>query len=327
MAYDTVILQGRFTGDGSSQVLSLRSDVDFMWVYNETQLGAQNNVGVQYYWQRGMAAGTGIRFFKSGGVNTLNALTLAAGEGFTLFDSSGNATGNSIAVTATTNATQPVISTANTAGLATGSIVRLIDITNRHNLDGFDFEIDTIVANTSFRMRWPLVNNPGGVGGAGFYRQVIFDPIYYPRRRFIANISQAAQAVVTTTVTNGFTVGQEVRFNIPAEFGMIQLNGLSGTIVAINAGANTFTVDIDSSAFTTFAFPGNAAVPFTFAQVVPLGEDTGIALALATDILADATINQAALGIILAGGPDSPGGDAGDVMYWVAGKSFSVTNL
>jgi hypothetical protein len=128
-------------------------------------------------------------------------------------------------------------------------------------------------------------------------------------------------------VPSGLTVGQEVRFNIPAAFGMIQLNGLSGIITSITSPL-VFVVNIDSSAFTPFAFPAAGAVPFTPAQVIPFGEDTATALVAVppVNILADATIDTSYIGIFLAGGATSPGGNNGDEMFWVAGKSFSVSN-
>ena len=328
MAYNTVLQQGRFTADGNNVTLSIRSDVDWMQVYNLTQMAATNNVGVQYYWQRGFEENTtngGISYFKSGGGNSLNGGIF--NNMFTLVDTSGNPIGSQVATTASTNVAQPVISTGSTSGLVTGSIVRLSSMANVPNIMSMDFEIDTVVANTSFRMRWALANAVGAVGGAGFYRIVKFDPIYYPRRRFIVNISQAGSAVVTCSVTHGFTVGQEVRFQVPSAFGMVEIDNMAGTITAVNTAANTFTVNINSSAFTAFAFPAPGAVPFTYAQVVPVGEDTAQALSSSVNILADATVNEALIGMILTGGADNPGGDAADIMYWVAGKSFSVSNL
>ena len=50
---NTIIQQGFFVSDGSNKIISLRSDVDWMRVYNTSELAAQNNVGVEYYWQRG----------------------------------------------------------------------------------------------------------------------------------------------------------------------------------------------------------------------------------------------------------------------------------
>jgi hypothetical protein len=128
------------------------------------------------------------------------------------------------------------------------------------------------------------------------------------------------------SVTHGFTVGQEVRIIVPDAFGMTEIDGLQGTITAIDTTTttgNSITVDIDSTAFTTFAFPLAAAVPFSPAMVVPLGE---AATSPYENLLDDATINTGYIGMILAAGADSPAGVTSDVIYWVAGKSFSVDN-
>lgn len=325
MADNTIILQGRFTADGNDQTIQLRSDVDWMEVYNYTQIAGTNNLSTQFYWQRGMTNGTGVRWFKNGGGNNLNVTDLAAGDGFTLLDTSGNPLTAAVAITGSTNATQPVYSTANTAGLVTGSIVRLTmpAASNTQNLGGYDFEIDTVVANTSFRGRYALATAPGvGANGLQSYRIVQWDPIYYPRWRFIANISQAAAAVITTTVQHGYTVGQEIRVRVPSSvFGMTEIDDLQGTITAVTA--STITTDIDSSAFTAFAFPANASYPFSPAIIAPVGEAADAAYA---NLLDDATRNIAYIGMNLAGGDDKPGGGANDVVYWKAGKSFSVSN-
>jgi hypothetical protein len=195
----------------------------------------------------------------------------------------------------------------------------------QENISGMVFQIDTLVSNTSFRIDNPIATAPGAAGVGGLWRQVRWDPIFYPRRRFINTISAANNAVVTTSADHGLTVGQEVRMVVPAVYGMTQMDGLSATITAVTVA--TLTLDIDSSAFTAFQFPLPAIVPFTQAQVVPLGQDTPQSLISAVDILADAADNQSVLAMSLPGGTDLPGGALDDVMYWKAGKSFSVTNL
>ena len=326
MANGTIIQQGRFTSDGTAKVLQVRSDIDWMEVINytiaddDTQTTA---VGVAYYWQRGMANDTGIEYKKSNAANASQMITALASGGFTLEDSSSDPVLAAVAVTSTTNATQPVVATGDTSGLVAGDVVRLVNITNAANLGSIDFQIDTVVSNTSFRIANALANAPGA-GTTGFYRKIKFDPQFYPRRRYLANVTAASNAVVTTTVDHGYTVGQEVRFSVSAPYDMVELDGLRGTITAVTT--STFTVDIDSSAFTTFAFPVNGDVPFTPAQVVPLGEDTGVARANSVDELADATDNVSYIGMRLAAGADSPAGENSEVVYWRAGKSFSVDN-
>jgi len=330
MAYNTVLQQGRFTSDGSNRRLAIRSDVDWIEVYNYTTIGTNQNPGEGYYykWFRGFAAGDALEMVNTDGAATLEMDKLGAGGGgFTLInDATQPLLSASVATTAATDATQPVVSTANTSGLAVGSVVRLSNTANATSLNGIDFEIDNIVASTSFRVRYAMSRSPGVAGGAGNYRIVNRDPLYYPRRRYIADISQAVQAVITCTVSHGFTVGQAVRFIVPQvnDGTMTEIDGLQGNIVAVTA--STITVDIDSSAFTAFNFPRPADYPFTAPQVVPIGEDTATALANSVNILADATENQGILGMELGAGANGPAGENNDVIYWIAGKSFSVDN-
>lgn len=324
-------LGGRFTSDGTNQVIQVRSDIDWMWVINETNAGATGNDSAVFYWQRGMAAGTGIRYFKSGGGNNLNLTTLADPNGFTLLDTSTARLGAAVAITASTNVVRPIVSTGSTAGLFDGSIVRLSGVTGQPNLNGYDFAIDTIVANTSFRLAGALATAPGAAGTAGNYRIVNFDPFYYPPFRFILNVTQATSAVVTLSVPSQYVVGQRVKFSIPnANFGMTELDGLEGTVTAVDdtVATQTITVNIDSSGFSAFTFPtaAQAATPFAKAMVHPVGMDTAQALTSSVDILGGAVSNQGFIGMRLAGGADSPGGSNNDVIYWRTGKLFSVDN-
>ena len=321
---NTVIQQGRFTSDGTTRLIPLRADVDWMIVRNFTNTANVGDDGVKFVWQRGMADGAAIRYFNDGGGDNLNIDTMAV-SGFTRIDSSNNPLTAAIAVTNGTNAVQPVYSTGNTGSLVTGDVVLLSSLTGQENLAGIEFQVDTIVANTSFRIDVPIATAPGAVATAGNWRQVRWDPIFYPRRRFIATITAAAAAVVACTVDHGLTVGQQIRMVVPAAYGMVEMDGLQATITAVTA--TTLTLDVDSSAFTAFAFPLPAAVPFSPALVVPFGQDTPQSLSSAVDILADATDNQSVIAMSLPGGATSPGGANNDVMYWIAGRSFDVNNL
>jgi hypothetical protein len=160
-------------------------------------------------------------------------------------------------------------------------------------------------------------------GTTGSWRKINFQPQFYPRHRSISSISVASNAVIVMTVTHGYTVGQKVRLRVPQAYGMVEADGKLVTITAVNTTTNSITVDLDTSAFTPFAFPLSAAVPFSQALVIPVGEAASEPYA---NLLDDATKNVSFIGMSLAAGVDSPAGSANDVIYWVAGKSFSVSN-
>lgn len=311
--------QGKFTSTGASQTLNIRSGVDWIKVLNYTD-------NTQYFWQVGMAAGVG----KITAANGTTA-SLGAGLGFYPIDTSLNVPGASVVLTAISAAAIPVVSTGNTGGLANGDIVRLYNVTNGVQLNSIDFTIGAINANVSFTLAYmsQIV-----AANAGTFRRIPYNPIFYPRNRYIVSISQAVEAVVVLTVTHGYKVGQVVSFVVPsvggsaASYGMTEINGLQGTILAINTTTNSITVDIDTTAFTAFAFPttAQAAAGFTQAQVVPVGMNTAEGLDSGVDILSDATINTGLIGIQLVGGANSPAGANNDVIYWTSGNSFSINN-
>lgn len=311
------ISSGKFISAGSDVNVVLRSNVDWMWVYNYTTASVAGGAGCQFYWQRGMDAGTGLVYSKTAAVNALELDNMTAG-GFTLFDTSLYTVSAPVAVTSSTNAANPVIATGSTANLVDGSIVRLAGIAGAPTICGIDFEIDTVVANTSFTIAWALANAPGAVGGAGFYRIVPNEPQFAPRRRFIVDITLGATTEIFTSTRHGYSIGEEVRVYIPSDAnGTVQLNNLQGTIIAVDLVTNSFTLDIDSTGFTPFVWPAAAASPYTPAQCMAFGS---VAAGNVT-ITSDATGNDAEIGIKLGSGAGFPAGVSNDVIYWVAGVS------
>jgi len=323
MDVSTIVQQGSFTADGNTKYVVLRSDIDWMRVYNLSQADTNNNgYGFEYYWQRGMTNGRGMYWYHPAADQTVAVDQLAANTGFFYVDSSNTDPLAAVAITGSTNATQPVVSTGDTGLLETGSIVRLQNVTAAESLGGWDFEVDTVVGATSFRMRYAMQQAPGAAGTAGTYRHVPYDAMFYPRWRNIVNITQANPAVITTSVQHGYTVGQKIRINLPdSSFGMTQINGLSAIVTAVTA--STITTDIDASAFSAFTFALPASYPFSMPTVVPIGMDMGTAITGAVDVLADARYNTAYIGMRLQGGTASPAGNNTDEIYWIAGKSFS----
>jgi hypothetical protein len=369
------------TDQGNAQIIQIPSNADWLKVLNYTKAGANgssgayfngnNNafIGVEFYWQRGMAPGTGVVKYKANAAATLAEDTFVSG-GFTLYDPSGQSgaaaaplQGPAIATTDTSNADQPVVSTGSTAGLVVGSVVR---VTNNGGANtsvyGIDMVVSAITTNTNFTLLAAsnaLANVPGQDGGNGFWRVINVDSPFYPRKRFVTNITQAVNPTVSTSIAHGLTPGQAIRFNIPAVSGMVQLNPTSAnnyqyaTVLTV-VDDYSFTIDINTSTYTAFTFPTYLQTPCSYPEFQPVGENTASALTLLgsqvptvggiqipntnTGILADSTVNTLYLGMILGSGGNGkalttpilgPSGAVttaggivtGDTMYWVAGKS------
>lgn len=318
----SILMRGSFIQPAAAvdQIIQLPAGVDFLNVYNFTQMTASAGAnGGQFYWQRDMGT---IGILTS--VDGAQAMTagITAANAFTLFNSSDTTPGAARAIT-NINATTGVILTATTAGLGIGSVIRLsvLSVAAAQQYGGIDFSVTAINPGVSFTIV-PLTPSAAIGACTGFYR-IVNGGLYNPRRRFISNITAAVGAVVTTTVDHGFSAGQLIRFSVPAvtatTFGMTQLDGISATVLVVN-NSTSFTVETDTSAMGAFAWPAAASVPFTPAEVVPFGFDseTGVTS------LVDAVDNTGFLGMILATGALLPGGVANDLVFWNAGTtSFS----
>lgn len=371
----TIIGQGTFTssynaanpnpGNASNQaatpvVIQIPSGADWVKVANFTKWGANGTnaayfqgtgnafIGVEFYWQRGMAAGTGIVNYKANSAATLAGDTLVTG-GFTLYDPTGQTAGSiaplgaAVATTASTNATQPVVSTGSTTGISVGTVVRMSN-TAQTDVNGIDMVVGAVTANTNFTLLTStnaLATAPGAIGGAGFYRIVNTDPLFYPRRRFVTNITRAVNAQVSTSVAHQYVAGQAIRFLIPAVSGMTQLNStpannyMTATVLTVVDSYN-FTINIDTTAFTAFTWPTIAQQPSAFPEVTPVGEDSAVSLsstqpqtpidifgnqlyATNNGLLSDSTVNTAFLGMVLGSG-----GNGNALTTPIVGPSGSV---
>ena len=145
----------------------------------------------------------------------------------------------------------------------------------------------------------------------------------------MTNITQATNAQVSTSIAHGLTPGQAVRFDIPTQSGMTQLNPQTNNNYFPQSSSNNavvvsvvddynFTININTSTYSAFTWPTIAQQPSSFPTVTPFGEDTATALASSTSqvptiggvqifntntgILADSTVNTGYLGMILGTG-------------------------
>ncbi len=270
-------------------------------------------------WFSGMAQGSFI------GINqaiTTGALTTTTGTtgGFTFINQANPPVYAKVAVTAV-NGTTFVVSTANTAGINVGDYVRLINIVGAKELSGILFQVTAVSANTSITLGMAATAVAAGLvianGTTGFYQKV-YPSFMYPGLRQILHITQATQAKVYFGTPNDFTPGELVDFRIPTEFGMIQLNDLTGTpregfdgnpvgaarvLVTTNtATESSITLDYDTSGFTAFAYPtsalismgGSPAVCFPAGSgVVPLNGSATIPVSPPGTNLVDAFDNRA----------------------------------
>lgn len=278
----SLIAYGSYTNADTAvpRTIEIPPGVDYFIVRNRTSWGQASAVtSIQSEFQRGQTPGTAQTWDQSG-AKALSSNAVTSG-GITFLDSYDDAPGAQLSFSAITNADPPVVSSAATTGLTNLDIVRIYNSTTAKQINGYDFTINNLNDNTDFELIF--MTAPGSVGGTGNYRRIPYDLNWYPRRRLITGVSSSGTStVVQLSVTHTYVVGEKVQFKVPSVYGMTQLNNLVGTITAINTATttsgNTITVDIDSSAFTAFAFPSSAvaALGATPAQVIPYGESATI---------------------------------------------------
>jgi hypothetical protein len=88
---------------------------------------------------------------------------------------------------------------------------------------------------------------------------------FTPVRRLISAVTNAEQAVVTTSADHGYVTDDWVRLVVPLSHGM-EIDYEQSRITVLST--TQFRTDIDTSFRLPFVVP---AAPFTPAQVVPIG--------------------------------------------------------
>ena len=99
------------------------------------------------------------------------------------------------------------------------------------------------------------------------------NPAFKPARKNIDTITNASQALVTTINPHGYSSGLIVRLIIPIHKGMQEADQITGKITV--TGANTFTIDIDTTLMDAFIAVVNPAISPLLdvcAYVSPVGE-------------------------------------------------------
>ena len=313
----SAILSGTFTSAGTALFLPLPpgyNEIDLINISDMGSAAANTNV-MKAHGTSAMPAGYANISLKTSGAATIALEYGIASAGFTFIsDTGGLALGASASISGITNAGPPVVSATTTP--LVGQIVRLFGTTAALQLAGFDYSVTAVSAGTNFTLGRVLIA-PGSAASAGTYRVVNSDSRYYPRWRYICGVTAANPAVISTTVDHGYVAGQQVRVYVPASWGMKEINGQIATITSVTAA--TLTLNIDSSAFTAFAYPTSAAaaIGVQFPFVVPMSESTSSTYA---NLLSDAKGNQSASGAWIGTGVQT----STRVYQWIAKAGINM---
>lgn len=326
----TIVTQGSFTSTGVGVKIPLPSSVDYFKVQNLTQLATTQATGrgVMFEWYGNglVAADNAIEWKKTNSTDALN-MVLATSGGFTYVTTSPQVEAQAAnAITGITAASPAVVTQTNT--YSEGDIVRIYNTTGMLQIAGMDFQISS-VSGAGYTLLGLRGAGFAAAATAGNTRRISKNAAVDPEFLYVTEITKATSAVVRTSVdpTNYYVVGMKLRFSVPSSYGMTEINGLTGTITALSSANYTMTVDIDSSAFTTFAFQASTASPTgrLFATVAPAGAKTSYDPVTLVQTGYEFNKQPFHSGqftpyMYLASGAQSPAGSTSDVIVWQAYK-------
>jgi hypothetical protein len=298
-------------------------------ITNQTQFGqtGTGNLNIQtILWDSAYPTQTNVTYINAAGTALLPGAVTT--NGISLYSGSGQGTLGALQSGTVITKANPAVVTATAHGLQTGQTILMTNNAVMTQLGGTAFTVTVTNANT---FTIPINTNTANfTQETSFkFRAVTVGSLFYPQHRTIDAITAANPMVVSTTEAHGYQVGQQIRLNVPSIFGMTQANNIQSVITAVTS--TTFTLgNVNSSAFTAFAYPGPIATAGAFSQAraIPIGASpTAVTAGLLTyydDLLVDSTLNQQFNGFIIGSGllvtssSSVIGVTASDVLTWTA---------
>jgi len=310
----TLLMQDSFTSEGIDKQIDLPGSADYFTARNLTQEATTHTPGrgIKFEWfnSSSFPPASQLRTFKTDATDVLNATQDTSG-GFTYY-ASAPAVEAEVVGTAITNASPAVVAMVNT--YSEGDVVRLYGATGMQQIAGMEFTISS-VSGTGFTLLGLDASGFAAAATAVKARRVPKLKPVEPSALFVTAISQASEAVITLSKAHSFVVGQTLHFSIPSSFGMAEMDQKSATVTAVTA--YSITVDVDSSAFSAFAFPLSTGVPVVrlFATVAPEGQRNSYNIS-EVPYRSGSFLPY----MHLPAGQQSPAGSAGDIIFWQAWK-------
>src|SRR6202142_919146 len=280
----TIVTQGTYTQTATAvgQIIPLPSGCDYMKVTNLTQMQEESPtacVGGEWFGGGLTQKNNGLRWTKTASsvISIDQFSNSVATNGFTYVPTfpSPEAAVTGTTITAATPAVAAVTNT-----YSEGDTVVIYNAVGMQQISGMTFTISS-VSGSGFTLL--------GLKAAGFataataftVRRVSqFTPVE-PSFLYVTAVTKEANAQVTVSQSNSVYVGQKFEFTIPGSFGMVQLNNFNQpqskpVVVTSIVDAYNFTINIDTSSYTTFAFPASAFSPTAqlFATIAPAGQST-----------------------------------------------------
>lgn len=333
----TILTQGSFLSAGTPVSIPLPSSADYFKVYNMTQLATTQTTGrgviFEWFGNPSFASNSSVKYFKSNTSSNVLNVTVDTTDGGFIYYSSFPTPEAAFVGTAITAATPAVASGFSGLNYNNGDRVVLYNTTGMAQIGGMEFTVSSVSSSGFTLLGLPAVGFAAAATAVTSRRVSLYNPVL-PEFLYVTAISQASQAVVTvsTDPTNVIYVGQKLVFQIPSDFGMVQmnsnyLNGIPAIVTAVDYAAYQFTVNVNSTNFTAFAFPASSLSPTAplFATVAPQGCSTQYNPLSQTYTGYNFNLQPFRSStfipyMLLMAGAQSPAGSNGDTIVWQAYK-------
>ena len=283
-----MIAGGKFTlstatiASGLELEVPSQSPTDYVVMRALTRWGETTDAqAIEWSWEKSLSQGAarGILQDDDGTTPIMSAVFLAS-NGISTYDTSNPPVFAALATSGTdVDKTTYVVTMANTGSIAVGDWVRLYGTTSMLQVAGYSFQVTAVTANTNITLGYMASGGQVMAADATAGSVLKFIPNrMYPRWQFVANISQATQAVISFTGKNDYTPGEFISLRVPSDFGMDEINNKAVRVLSVtNSGTvSSVTVDHDTSGYTTFAFPTSADAAVGVSPAVAVPSSSGV---------------------------------------------------
>lgn len=251
---------------------------------------ASDAQSIEWWWERSMGNGyaNGTLQSSEGSNPQLPAMTAyrlprtgtSAVDAISCYDTANPPTYAALATTAITGTAGTfVVTMADTGTIAVGDYVRLYSTTGELQIAGYPFQVTAVTNDTSITLGYMASSGITFAADATAGQVLKFIPNrMYPRLRYIANITQAAEAVVYFTEKNNFTPGENVSFRVSSAYGMDEINYKTARVLSVtnSATVSSITIDLDTTGYTAFTFPTSAVADAGVSPAVCVPSSSGV---------------------------------------------------
>jgi hypothetical protein len=351
MAEYSRMAKGSFTAVGTSAIINLPFQPDYveLWNYTNINAGPVDNKVCKAWWDSGFVTSstnpTMVELYNASGVINFDTITTSGISNFAAGQLLQYGARQQI-VSAT--AANPAVFTVTAHGYNVGDTVVFQGLyqsstTGMAQMCGPMFTISAVTANT-FTVKWNASTSAytalSGSPTGAYVKKVLYPFIYVPQVSTISALTLASTTTVVTTAYHNFRTGQQVAFRIPPAWGTYQLNSLPNSVIpgspmygyVVSVTDNwTFVVNINSSAFTAYtANQTIASVPgLTFPQVLAVGDVNtgGDAITAGSPLYPSPTYPTSTNGVSTINGPAIRGAFVNNTSQgFLIGTGLATTN-